>query len=321
MLRIFGPSRMNAMMAAVTLFAISTGTGHATSLVQNGNFCQIGPNGNPVTVTGPQSGWSAAAEWAQVAVVPGSYFTTSVGPILGSPSCVLHVRTNGGPWPPAYMGNGVIQDFKPSDCAVATFSYLVVSGEVTGNLITTTGHFVDTPHFKPTAAWQPFIQVAGDVGGIGFETLVGRGAEYYIRDLQVRQCIEFGPVSRTPTIAPYHQKLPGMPSSPLYLMDASSYLSYETVSSFKTSDGSVENIRVVNRSSLNIEGPIHVLLQGLTPGRGVINPGGDYFGSPFITLKSRALAPGESEEISLQFDPNPSGAVPGFMIKLVTSTN
>src|SRR4051794_40269295 len=110
-------------VAAVFILGSASIAAHAASLVLNGNFNQIGPNGNPVVFPGPgqQSGWTAAADWYQVKVVPSGYLWTQVEPINFGLDHQLHVRTNFGPWPPASMGNGFAQSFRRSDCTVASF--------------------------------------------------------------------------------------------------------------------------------------------------------------------------------------------------------
>jgi hypothetical protein len=59
-----------------------------------------------------------------------------------------------------------------------------------------------------------------------------------------------------------------------------------------------------------VEGPVHLLLEGLPPGRAVVNPSGDYLGTPFIDLKSRSLAPGETEDVTIRFNADSSGRFP-----------
>ena len=96
-----------------------------------------------------------------------------------------------------------------------------------------------------------------------------------------------------------------------------SYLTYE-ISYLRSSVGPVAKIRVTNTGSLMVEGSIHALLEKVTPGFRVINPDGDYLDSPFVTLPSTALAPGESAEMTVQFDTQSTGAVPEFHVRLIS---
>jgi hypothetical protein len=314
----FAGLKMSAAMLTL-IMGVVTGSANATELVQNGNFCQTGINPSLTGPPIPNSDVSAALNWSQFVVAQGSYIATRVERFQFF-DCALHVYTNGGFNPKFAMGNGVSQTFQPTGCAFSTFTIKVVSGDVTGNLITTTGHFVSTPHFTAGGSWKTYSQVESDVSGIGFETLAGPGAEYYIRDVSVTPCIVFKPAGESPTVAPALSKRPGLPSSPLYtLTDVSQYLSHASIPSPRNEGGVVETVRITNTSTLTIDGPLHIFLEGLTPGRGVVNPDGNYLGTPFITLASGSLAPGASEDVTLQLDANGSSEFPNFTMKLLAS--
>ncbi len=276
--------------------ATSMGVAHA-NLVNNGNFIQIGPNGNPYTSTlpAPSSEWSAAAYWKMFVVEPNSHIRTKVETLGTGPVHVLHVTTNGGYWGPASMGNGVVQMFPATACATASFSIFVVSGAVTGNLIRTTGPFAAFPQFQPAGHWQNYSQYSPQaVNGIGFETLVGHSAEYYIRDVVVQPC----------------------EPAPVLFYEMPYYVAYDPFWLIKDPGAPYEKIRVTNNSAVTVEGPIHVLLEGLPQGRTVVNPDGDYRGTPYFTLASRSLAPGQSEVVTIQFNADPAGNIPSFRVRL-----
>src|SRR5262249_36646559 len=69
-------------------------------------------------------------------------------------------------------------------------------------------------------------------------------------------------------------------------------------------------------SSVAVQGPIHVLIQGLTSGRAVANPDGDYLGRPFVDLVSSSLAPGQSENVTSHFNSDSTGSIPSFRVQL-----
>jgi hypothetical protein len=184
-----------------------------------------------------------------------------------------------------------------------------VSGEVLGNLVSTTGPFVSfTSTLHPTnGAWKHFSSVANSVSGLWWETLNPVGiipstnlftapVEYLVRDVQVNACTN------------------GYPP----IKDVSQYLAYDPFYYIKNPGGPVEKIRITNTSSVTVSGPIHVFLERLTPGRSVANPDGDYLGSPFVTLVSTALAPGQSEDVSVQFNADSAGSIPDFRVRLAS---
>src|SRR2546425_747543 len=119
MFKVFATSQLAA--AVVLLGLTPTGTAHANVLV-NGNFLLTGPNGNPVcsNMPGPKPGWSAASDWYQFAVVPNSVICTDLEWVAIF-TRAIRVRTNGGDWPGAAMGNGFGQSFRPMACAKASF--------------------------------------------------------------------------------------------------------------------------------------------------------------------------------------------------------
>ena len=304
----FAISKLAATAAVLALGLASAGTAKASATL-NWNFFLIGPNGNPVcsSIPGaPSGGPSAAADWSQFAVVPGSYICTHVEP-FGFLNFALRVRTNGGAWPAAAMGNGFAQSFSPLSCAVASYWYKVVSGEVLGNLVSVKGPFVNfnTTLHNTNGAWKHFSSIATNVNGLAWETLSPVGilpstslftapVEYLIRDAQVNACVGgLSPVK-----------------------DLSQYLAYDPFWYIKNPGGPVMTVRITNTSSVKVDGPIHIFLDGMTQGRSVVNPDGDYLGSPFVTLASSSLAPGQSEEVTVQFNADTAGSIPSFRVRL-----
>jgi len=102
------------------------------------------------------------------------------------------------------------------------------------------------------------------------------------------------------------------------LKDLSQYLSCDPYYSLKNPGGPVQQFRVTNTSSTTVSGPIHLLVEGIAQGRSVVNPDGDYLGSPFINLVSTSLAPGQSEDVSVQFNNDSTGAIPTFQALLAS---
>jgi hypothetical protein len=101
-----------------------------------------------------------------------------------------------------------------------------------------------------------------------------------------------------------------------YLVDAQQNRIVALKHELEHPGGPVASLMITNHSSVTVEGPIHVLLQGMTPGRSLINPDGDYLGSQFVTLTSSALAPGQWERVTLQFDGDSTTAAPSFRVRL-----
>jgi hypothetical protein len=58
---------------------------------------------------------------------------------------------------------------------------------------------------------------------------------------------------------------------------------------------------VTNTSSTSISGPIEVVLTNLTAGVAMRNNTGAQNGSPYITVTSASLAPGESSKVMIEF--------------------
>src|SRR5206468_292017 len=115
--------------------------------------------------------------------------------------------------------------------------------------------------FTPTGGFKPYSQVELDVSSLAFETLAPVGivpdVNYLVKDAQVDFCTA------------------GIPP----LRDLSQYLAYDPFYYIKNPGAPVAKIRVTNTSSVTVEGPIHMLLEEMTPGRTVVNPDGDYLGS------------------------------------------
>ena len=79
-------------------------------------------------------------------------------------------------------------------------------------------------------------------------------------------------------------------------------------------------IQIKNVSSVAVQGPIHLFIEGLTSGRTVANPDGDYLGTPFMNLVSGSLAPGQTEDVTIYFNSNRAGTLPTFRVQLVSGS-
>ncbi len=307
MLKQYAVSKAAVLAAAFVFCLASPGPANANVLV-NGWFTAPGPNGPHICITGSASGWSAAANWAQWAVVPGSYICTDLETTF-LPR--IRVRTNGGAWPAASSGNGIGQSFAPIKCAVATYWYNVVSGQVTGNLVRSDNNafidFVTVLKAIPNnpGAWKHFISI-WDQGaeGLAFETLAPAGiiaeVNYQLMDADIEACTAAPPIK-----------------------DLSNYLTCSQAGcppiSFSNdpSDPWVK-IQLKNVSSVAVQGPIHLFIEGLTSGRAVANPDGDYLGSPFMDLVSSSLAPGQTEDVTIRFNSDRAGSIPIFRVTPVS---
>lgn len=288
-----------AAIATFTLGLASNGLAN-TNVLLNPSYNQIGPNGNPVNMNilgQQQSGPSAAADWFQFKVDPNSTLFTEVRPIGIGLIHKLYVYTTGGPYAPASMGNGMGQSFPTMGCATASFYVNVFRGEVTGNLVLQTGPFASYPIFKPNNGIPKFYQqvVFQPVLGLWFETLHGAGAEYTVNSPVVQPCL-----------------------SPVPVKDLTQNLTYEWYWSDRNAAAPIAKVRVTNHSSATIDGPILLMLEDLTPGRSVINPDGDYVGTTFVTMTSTKLAPGQFEDVTIQFSGDPAGILPNFRLKPAT---
>jgi hypothetical protein len=92
--------------------------------------------------------------------------------------------------------------------------------------------------------------------------------------------------------------------------DLSQSLSFDPFDYQRSPGHTVAKTRVTNITSVTVKGPVQVLLEGMPQGHRVVNPDGDYFGSPFITLVSGSLAPGQSEDVTVEFDGDLTDAMP-----------
>lgn len=90
--------------------------------------------------------------------------------------------------------------------------------------------------------------------------------------------------------------------SPSQITTTASGLAYSRVS--QTFNGTVT---LTNISSGPIGGPLQVLMTGVTPRVTLANGTGDLSGTPYLTIPTLALAPGQSITVSVQFK-NPSNA-------------
>ena len=99
--------------------------------------------------------------------------------------------------------------------------------------------------------------------------------------------------------------------------DLSSYLVATPVSFSNDLTEPSMKVRITNVSALRISGPFHLFIEGLA-GRMVANPDGDYLKTPYVNLVSSTLAPGQSEDVIVYFNPDPAGAVPAVQTKPVS---
>jgi len=168
------------------------GPANAGNILLNGGLDTVGPDGSPVSGSGP----SAAQSWTQFTVVPGSTISSqllaSTDPLGGGE--MIDITTNAGYYAAASQGNGFYQDFATIPAATASFDIFVVSGSVTGGLGLATGPFASFTAYTPTGAWQHVTQtVNAPVDGMFFENLVtGAGAEFLLDNLQVNSIPEPG---------------------------------------------------------------------------------------------------------------------------------
>jgi hypothetical protein len=306
MLKTYAISRL-AAAAAVFAFALAPAGRANPNILLNGLFSQVGPN-NPACLQSFNSAPSAALDWFQFNVIPGSYLCTDVEFFGFLPA--IRVLTNGGDStnPQVAMGSGFGQSFvRPLGCTKSSFLVNVAAGQVTGNLVSAQGPFVEYPVFKPTGGWKLYSQVASDVIGLWFETLSPNGliptppsggapVNYLVANAQATSCLN------------------GFPP----IIDLSQYFSYDPFYNLKNPGGPVATTRITNTSSVAINGPIHMLLEGVTPRLSVVNPDGDYLGTPFVNLVSGSLAPGQSETITIQFDGDATTPSPSFRVKLAS---
>lgn len=300
----FTISDLAATAAVFVISFASPGKANANVLL-NGWVNQPGPNGSHVCISGPASSWSAAANWYQFAVVPGSYLCTDLETAGWFPD--MRVRTNGGDWLHASQGNGIGQSFRPLGCAIATYWYNVTSGTITGNLVSVNGAFIDFGTvLKPANnSWKLFKSIwTQGSEALAFETLTPIGiipaANYEIMDADVEPCSSAPPLKDLSNYLTCAQ--PGCP--PISF-------SNDPVDPW-------EIIQITNVSSVPVEGPIHMLLDGLTSGRAAVNPDGDYLGTPYINLVSSSLAPGQSEDVTIHFNSQSTGAIPSFRVRLAS---
>ena len=288
--------------AAAFIFSVAFADVAQANVLVNGDFTKVGPNGSLVCMTGSGAAWSAGANWAQWAVVPGSYICTEMEPGF-IPR--LHVWTNGGDWPPTHMGNGFGQSFSPLTCATASYWYNVTSGQIIGNLVRSdTGALIGlNAVLKPTNnAWKQFKSFWNQgAEALYFETLTPVGiiprADYRIAVTDVEPCRVVPPTKDLSNYVTCAQ--PGCPPITLSTDPEDPW----------------ETIRVTNTSNGTIEGPIHVFIDGLPSGRAVANPDGSYLDRPYVNLISPSLEPGQSENVTIHFDGSAS-SVPSFRVQI-----
>jgi hypothetical protein len=70
-------------------------------------------------------------------------------------------------------------------------------------------------------------------------------------------------------------------------------------------------LTLTNVSTSTVSGPLQVLLTGITPGVSLVNPTGNLFGTPYLTVSSVSLAPAQAVTVNVQFR-NPSNALINF---------
>jgi len=271
------------------------------NLIKNGDFVQVGLSGNPLTVNQPgkQEVESAARYWIQGKLVDGSTVTTQIEPMPNSPMNKFHITTDAGPIPGGGAGNGVYQVFAPVNCATLSYWYKIGWGEFTGDLVYQAGDFVSHPKFQASdGAWRQYIHFvsgATPMSELAFESLDppahNKPIEYWLWDVQVQPCTAgavpvWKDLSQYLLVDPfYYQKNPGAP---------------------------VVKIRVINQSNVTLQGPFHLMLEGMPAQRSLINPDGTFQTTQFVTLNAATLAPGQAEDVTLTFDADPQGRVPDF---------
>jgi len=299
-----------AAAAAIFIFSLTFAGKANANVLNNGWFTQPGPNGSQICMRGPGSGWSAAAGWSQWAAVPYSYICTDLETAF-LPR--IRVRTNGGLWPAAFMGNGIGQGFPTMNCATAKYWYNVVSGEVTGNLVLANPNaFIDSKAvLKPVpnnpGAWKQFTSMSTiPVAGLYFETLNPAGiipeVNYQLMDADVEPC-----------------------TAPPAIKDLSNYVTCAQpgcppISFSNDPSDPYEVIQLKNVSSVAVAGPLHLFIEGLPSARAVANPDGDYLGTPYVNLFSNSLAPGETAEVTIYFNSDSARTLPTFRPKVVSGS-
>lgn len=173
------------------------------SLIRNGDFEQVGPNGSTVTITGPIGHTPCAADsWIAFAPVSGSTLMTGLTASddpWGS-GLAFHILTNAGEQPPTPFGNGVGQIFgKTSTATYIDYDIKVISGRLQGGLVSNSGPFVDQTYYGPTNGWihiSGFSTVA--ISSIGWENLApDSGAEFYLDNVHVVSTSILTPVSES----------------------------------------------------------------------------------------------------------------------------
>ncbi len=78
-------------------------------------------------------------------------------------------------------------------------------------------------------------------------------------------------------------------------------------------------ITVRNGPNQTIAGPVQVLFSGLTAGVTLANATGSYSGTPYLTVSTGALAPGQAVTVAVRFS-NPSNARIGYTAKTYSGT-
>jgi hypothetical protein len=78
-------------------------------------------------------------------------------------------------------------------------------------------------------------------------------------------------------------------------------------------------VKITNKSAAAINGPLHLVMQGLTAGVTLDGKTGEQAGAPYLTLPGASIAPGASITVTTTFT-NPSKSSFGYTPKLFTGT-
>ena len=166
--------------------------GASQAQLLNGDFTQVGPNGNPSTSIGPTNGqtanWSAAAHWFQFVPAPGGVLTTEIVDGFGpGESNALHVTTTTGDY--GSYGAGIGQGIGLKPWAVFSCDIYVVQGTIWGGLVTMMGWYADQTSYSPTGQWVHIHQTYdSSTQTVSFEDLQSTNspADFYIANASLQ---------------------------------------------------------------------------------------------------------------------------------------
>jgi hypothetical protein len=78
-------------------------------------------------------------------------------------------------------------------------------------------------------------------------------------------------------------------------------------------------VKITNTGAVALQGPLHLVLEGLTAGVTLDGKTGEQGGAPYLTLPNTSLAPGATASITTTFT-NPSKITFGYTPKLFSGT-